>query len=55
MEQAREAADHAIESCGNRNITDWNRIKTEIRDELSDFVWKKTKRSPMILPIIMEA
>ena len=55
MEQAREAACHAIESCGNRNITDWNRIKTEIRDELSDFVWKRTKRSPMILPIIMEA
>ncbi|MCI5943534.1 MAG: hypothetical protein MRZ41_02410, partial [Eubacterium sp.] len=40
--------------CNARNITDWTRIKTAIRDDLGGFIWKKMKRSPMILPIIME-
>ena len=43
-----------FEDCFARNITDWNRIKNSIRDELGDFLWKKMKRSPMILPIITE-
>ena len=55
MEQAREAACDALDSCASRGISDWSRIKTEVKDALSSFVWKKTKRSPMILPIIMEA
>lgn len=37
-----------------RGITDWGRIKTEIKDTLNDFLWKKMKRNPVILPIIME-
>ncbi len=55
MEHAREAARDALESCEARGISDWSKIKTEVRDALSDYVWKRTKRSPMILPIIMEA
>jgi len=35
-------------------VSDWGKIKTIIKDSLSDFLWKKMKRSPMILPIIME-
>ena len=37
-----------------KNITDWNKIKGDIRDNLSDFVWHETQRRPMIIPIIME-
>ncbi|MDE6920756.1 MAG: hypothetical protein K2P89_12775, partial [Lachnospiraceae bacterium] len=37
-----------------KNITEWGKIKVTIKDTLSEFVWKKTKRRPMILPIIME-
>lgn len=38
-----------------QNISDWGKIKSTIKDALGDYVWKKTKRRPMILPIIMEA
>ncbi len=54
MEEAREVAYTAIASCQSRGITDWTRIKTEMKDELSDFLWKRMRRSPMIIPIIME-
>ena len=54
MEGAREVARDAVEECLVRNITDWARIKTKIKDELSNYIWKKTKRNPMILPIITE-
>ena len=55
MEEARLTVQDALEGClGGSRGQDWNRIKTVIKDALSDFVWKKTKRSPMILPIIME-
>ena len=40
--------------CMEHNITDWGKIKTEVKDALGDFVWKETKRRPMIMPIIME-
>jgi ribonuclease J len=40
--------------CLDYGITDWSKIKLEIKDALSDFVWKRTQRRPMILPIIME-
>ena len=55
MDHARESVVNALERCIDRDITDWSRIKTEVKEALSDYVWKKTKRSPMILPIIMEA
>ena len=54
MEEARVVVEKALEKCLNRNNTDWGKMKTEIKDSLSDFIWKKTKRNPMILPIIME-
>ena len=54
MEGARDVARDAVEECLERNITDWARIKTKIKDELSNYIWKKTKRNPMILPIITE-
>ena len=55
MDHAREVVENALDSCLERNITDWGKIKTVVKDALSEFLWKRTKRSPMILPIIMEA
>ncbi len=54
MEEAREVVERALDKCLSKNNTDWGKMKTEIKDSLSDFIWKKTKRNPMILPIIME-
>ena len=54
MDEARELMVKVMESCVSRGCNDWGRIKTSIKDSLSDFIWKKTKRRPMILPIIME-
>ena len=55
MDEAKHVVEEAIEDCMDRRVTDWGRLKTAIRDSLSEFLWKRTKRSPMILPIIMEA
>ena len=54
MEEAKRLLDERMDYCMDRGITDWGRIKTEIKDSLGDFVWKETKRRPMIMPIIME-
>lgn len=54
MEEAREVVEAAIDKCLSKNITDWGKLKVEIRDSLGDFIRKRTKRNPMILPIIME-
>ena len=54
MEESKEIVYAALERCLDNNITDWSKIKTEIKDSLSDYIWKKTKRNPMILPVIME-
>mgnify|MGYP003297884868 CR=1 FL=1 len=54
MDEARIVVCDAVEGCLDRGITDWGKLKSCIRDSLSDYVWKKTKRRPMILPIIME-
>ena len=54
MDEARAIMDQTVERCMDKNITDWSKIKTEIKDALGDFVWKETKRRPMIMPIIME-
>ena len=55
MEEARIIVEDALDSCLDKNITDWSKIKNVIKDSLGEFLWKRTKRSPMILPIIMEA
>ncbi len=55
MEEAKQVLCDAIEHCLMHNrYADWNRIKMVIRDTMNDFIWKKTKRRPMILPIIMD-
>ena len=55
MDHAREVVEQALDGCLDKGITDWSKIKAAVKDALSDYVWKRTKRSPMILPIIMEA
>ena len=54
MDEARKVLEEKMQYCMDRNITDWGKIKTEIKDCLGEFVWKETKRRPMIMPIIME-
>jgi len=54
MDEARIVVSDALEKCLSKNNTDWGKMKNEIKDSLSDYLWKKTKRNPMILPIIME-
>ena len=54
MDEARKIIEKAVLACLKKNITDWGKIKATIKDTLGEFVWKKTKRRPMILPIIME-
>jgi ribonuclease J len=54
MEEARQVVEKALEKCLSRNNADWGKMKAEIKDSLGEYIWKKTKRNPMILPIIME-
>jgi ribonuclease J len=54
LDEARNLIEKAVLTCLKKNITDWGKIKATIKDTLGDFLWKKTKRRPMILPIIME-
>ena len=54
MDEAKTVLDAVMEKCMDRNITDWGKIKNEIKDSLGEFVWRETKRRPMIMPIIME-
>ena len=54
MEEAQRIVDEAVQSCLEKHVSDWGKIKNIIRDSLSDFLWKKMKRNPMILPIIMD-
>ena len=51
---SRGVINEAVEGCLSRGIADWGKLKSSIKDALGEFVWKKTKRRPMILPIIME-
>ena len=54
MEDARLTVADAVDDCLIHHVSDWAKIKNVIRDTLSDFIWKKMKRNPMILPIISE-
>lgn len=54
MEEARIVVTEAVSKCLMGRYVDWSRIKGVIKDTLNDFIWKKTKRKPMILPIIMD-
>ena len=54
MEEARQVVTDAVEKCLTGKHADWSKIKLVIRDTLNEFIWKRTKRRPMILPIIMD-
>ena len=54
LEEAHAVVVDAVDDCLSRRMSDWGKIKNVIKDSLSDFLWKRMKRSPMILPIIME-
>ena len=54
MEEAKEVVLDALDRCMAKNMTDWGKIKNVMKDALGEYIWKKMKRSPMILPIIME-
>ncbi|MGN0480323.1 MAG: ribonuclease J, partial [Lachnospiraceae bacterium] len=54
LERATEVARDAVYNCLDHRVSDWSRIKNDIKDSLSEFLWKEIKRDPVILPIIME-
>ncbi len=54
MDEAQHVLNDAVHQLTDRGVTDWGRIKTQIKDALGEYVWKRTKRRPMIIPIIME-
>ena len=54
MDEAKDVVRSTLDKCQRKNITDWSKMKNEIKDSLGNFLWRKTKRRPMILPIIME-
>jgi ribonuclease J len=54
MEEAVSVAREAIEKVSARGISDWNKYKAAVRDELGDYFWKKTQRKPMVIPMILE-
>jgi ribonuclease J len=55
MGEARVVVEDALDECLSHRVSDWGKIKNVIKDSLGGFVWKRTQRRPMILPIIMEA
>lgn len=55
LDEARAIVTDSVLRCLGKNITDWSKIKNIIKDDLSEYLWKKMKRNPVILPIIMEA
>ncbi len=54
MDEAKVLMRDVMNKCHERNIREWGNIKSAMRDALGDYIYSKTKRSPMILPIIME-
>ena len=54
MDEAKMAAKAALEKCAVNNKTDWASLKSSLKASMGDYVYAKTKRKPMILPIIME-
>ena len=54
MDEARDIVRNILFDCEEKNISDWATLKSNVRDELRSYLYEKTKRKPMILPIIME-
>jgi len=55
MDDAKDRVNQILDKCYEKNITDWTGIKSQIREGLGRFLYERTRRRPMILPIIMEA
>ena len=54
MDEARRLVVQCFEKCRTEHVRVWNSVKTRVRETLSSYIFRKTKRSPMILPILME-
>lgn len=54
MEELRTVAAHSLDQCAVKGVSDWAAIKNAIKNDLSAYLYKKTKRNPMVLPVIME-
>ena len=54
MSEAKKIVRNVLDECEDRKITDWSTLKSNMREELRSYLYEKTKRRPMILPIIME-
>ncbi|MBR6044908.1 MAG: ribonuclease J [Ruminococcus sp.] len=54
IDEAKALLTEALQDCLDRGVREWNTIKNKMKDDLSDYIFRKTKRTPMILPIIME-
>ena len=54
MEGAKELVEMTLDRCARERVRDWTSVKTRVREALSSYIYRKTKRSPMILPILME-
>ncbi len=54
MDEAQAISRDVIDGCLSRGISDWGKLKSSVREELSDYFWKKTQRRPMIIPMILE-
>ena len=54
MDDVKNVVRHEIKKCEEKNIRDWATIKATVRQNLRDYIFSKTKRNPMIIPIIME-
>ena len=54
IDDAKDVVSTALDDCFSRGGADWGKIKMVVKDSLGEYLWKKMRRSPMILPIIME-
>ena len=54
MDEVKSVVRHEIKKCEEKEIRDWSTIKSTVRENLRDYIFVKTKRNPMIIPIIME-
>jgi len=55
MREIRNIVKNSLDKCLDKNISDWGKIKNIIKDDLNEYLWKELRRSPLILPIIVEA